>query len=187
MIIIFTHQYYYLIIVRPLCCVLSICYIIIIIIIFLFIEGKIYTTQDKTRRPWWSSWTVKLNKNLIIFLRETKRPFLKKNRNKRSGSKHQHTNIINKYRSLKMEQDSKTNLLCKMGCGFFGNQSFEGMCSKCYKDNLKRQQQPSPTAGRTTSPATATAGMFVLLLLFTFSLLLFLLSFLSVYNRLKLL
>lgn len=56
-----------------------------------------------------------------------------------------------------MEQDSKTNLLCKMGCGFFGNQSFEGMCSKCYKDNLKRQQQPSPTAARTTSPATATA------------------------------
>ena len=72
-----------------------------------------------------------------------------------------------------MEQDSKTNLLCKMGCGFFGNQSFEGMCSKCYKDNLKRQQQPSPTAARTTSPATATAGMFVLLLLlFTLSLLL---------------
>jgi len=53
-----------------------------------------------------------------------------------------------------MEQDSKTNFLCKMGCGFFGNSSFDGMCSKCYKDHLKRQQQPSPSAGR-TSPGTA--------------------------------
>ena len=61
-----------------------------------------------------------------------------------------------------MEQDSKPNLLCKMGCGFFGNQSFDGMCSKCYKDHLKRQQQPSPTAGRTSAAATA-AGMFVFL------------------------
>ena len=47
-----------------------------------------------------------------------------------------------------MEQDSNHSGLCKMGCGFFGNNSFEGMCSKCYKDYVKRTQQSSPTAGR---------------------------------------
>jgi len=41
-----------------------------------------------------------------------------------------------------------------MGCGFYGNQSFEGMCSKCYKEFIKRKQQPSPPTGR-TSPGSA--------------------------------
>lgn len=41
--------------------------------------------------------------------------------------------------------------LCRTGCGFYANAAFEGMCSKCYKDIVKRKQQnPSPTqvAGR---------------------------------------
>ena len=49
-----------------------------------------------------------------------------------------------------MEQDSNHSGLCKMGCGFFGNNSFEGMCSKCYKDYVKRTQQSSPSAGRSS-------------------------------------
>jgi len=56
-----------------------------------------------------------------------------------------------------MEQDSNHSGLCKMGCGFYGNHSFEGMCSKCYKDHLKRQQQSSPSAGR-SSPGTGACG-----------------------------
>ncbi|XP_047132229.1 AN1-type zinc finger protein 5 isoform X1 [Hydra vulgaris] len=56
-----------------------------------------------------------------------------------------------------MEQDSNRTVLCKMGCGFYGNHSYEGMCSKCYRDHVKRQQQSSPSAGR-NSPATGACG-----------------------------
>ena len=40
-----------------------------------------------------------------------------------------------------MEQDSNPSGLCKMGCGFYGNHSYEGMCSKCFKDQLNKQLQ----------------------------------------------
>ena len=48
----------------------------------------------------------------------------------------------------KMETNSGTgneNLppptLCRNGCGFYGNSQFDGMCSKCYKDSIKRRNQ----------------------------------------------
>jgi len=50
--------------------------------------------------------------------------------------------------------------LCTKGCGFFGNDAYEGMCSKCHKDNVKRRQQaPSATpASFETLPETSSQG-----------------------------
>lgn len=31
-------------------------------------------------------------------------------------------------------------LFCRVGCGFYGNIVFEGMCFKCYKDVMKRKE-----------------------------------------------
>lgn len=36
--------------------------------------------------------------------------------------------------------------LCVKGCGFFGNQSFDGMCSMCHKDFQRRQEEKTKLA-----------------------------------------
>lgn len=63
------------------------------------------------------------------------------------------------------EQSCASVTLCSGGCGFFGNPQFDGMCSKCYKDALKRKQATNPPtpqepAGR-NSPLSAAARNFL--------------------------
>jgi len=38
--------------------------------------------------------------------------------------------------------------LCRSGCGFYGNPATDGLCSKCFKDAVKRKQSTPPVAGR---------------------------------------
>ncbi|XP_031562815.1 AN1-type zinc finger protein 6-like [Actinia tenebrosa] len=49
-----------------------------------------------------------------------------------------------------MENETNQPALCRNGCGFYGSPSNEGMCSKCFKDVLRRKQS-SPTATPSSS------------------------------------
>lgn len=49
-------------------------------------------------------------------------------------------------------------VLCRMGCGFFGSQSTDGLCSKCYKDQLKKKNQPPPPSVTSTAVSSVVSA-----------------------------
>merc|ERR1712018_774938 len=58
--------------------------------------------------------------------------------------------------SNQMEQHP---VLCRNGCGFFSNNGTDGLCSVCYKDMIKKKQQPPTNMPASLVPTPAPGTM----------------------------
>ena len=43
-------------------------------------------------------------------------------------------------------------VLCRNGCGFYSNNGTDGLCSVCYKDVIKKKQQPPTNMPASLAP-----------------------------------
>ncbi|KAF2898249.1 hypothetical protein ILUMI_07927 [Ignelater luminosus] len=54
-----------------------------------------------------------------------------------------------------MERESNPmQALCRSGCGFYGSPATDGLCSLCYKEALKKKQQPPVSAPSPAAPVS---------------------------------
>ena len=66
---------------------------------------------------------------------------------------------------LKLTMDQESNqmeqhpVLCRNGCGFYSNNGTDGLCSVCYKDMIKKKQQPPTGMPATLAPTGSAANM----------------------------